>query len=122
MRKTLAIAVAFSMISTPLLARQCVFMEPPTEFDHHPTVDFVVEKVSLSLVTRLCNSIGLNEEFGQVAYGCTRISKGQPAKIIVAAMDIEISSSVQHCIIEHEYGHINGAPADHKGWVEKVCC
>lgn len=74
-----------------------VAVQPPAQYDHAPTRLYTTRELPLAEVLERCSN----------AEACTYGNAG------VIYIPQEVSQEEKSCLLRHEYGHINGWPADH---------
>lgn len=89
---------------------ECVGIpQPPPEYDHAPNIAVRIGEGPTERTDVTCQALGMTPDI----LAC---SKGQV--IILPQIDgRSVTRARWACYLRHEFGHINGASADHRGWV-----
>ena len=82
--------------------------QPPAAFDHAPGGAMFIREAAPGDLTTTCTGLGLSENVAACSQG---------ALIVLPALSDSVSYSRQDCLLRHEWGHLNGADANHIGWV-----
>lgn len=111
--KRLALITAMFLTASPAFANM-----PPKEFDHVPTVRVIKHKVAYGQAAAMCDSI-LMRRFGRhdsspARYGCTIKNRdGSKPEIVYSYDPTGKDPKMADNTLRHEYGHVNGWPANH---------
>lgn len=93
---------------------QCAgILQPPEGMRGPPLFPIGMREVSSGQVGNVCQTMGMKTDD---ALACTRTGAG-PTLIVLPEIDGVVTTYArQNCLLHHEFGHLNGATADHAGW------
>ena len=88
----------------------CATPQPPEEFDHPPFGAFIVRAVPQIEVFATCDALSPGGFEGGIACSGGNL-------MVIPEIGDGVTYKQQACLIHHEWGHMNGASADHSGWI-----